>query len=174
MPSFYVRISGMRLPGNSPRSFLFFCFWSALTVGESVGQEAPEPRKPLKVSMQIMAARLLTTVTPQSPAMPKCFDRMVTLDVVVREDGTVASIKVIGGLEEFRESAIEAVRQWTYKPYMEDEKPTAVETTVLVFYPNVGPAGSLFVPDGKGGSKGGKFLPLPSECGPPIQIKKAQ
>jgi hypothetical protein len=35
---------------------------------------------------------------------------MVTLDVVIGEDGKV-SIKVLGGFEEFRESAITAVKQ---------------------------------------------------------------
>jgi TonB family protein len=96
---------------------------------------------------------------------------MVTLDVVIDEDGKVKSIKVLGGFEEFRESAIKAVKQWIYKPYLESGIPVSVETTVMVFYPSVGAPGSFFVSDGKGGVTGGKFLPMPPECGPPIQIK---
>ena len=104
--------------------------------------------------------------------MAKCSNRMVTLDVVIGEDGKVGDIKVLGGFEEFRESAIKAVKQWTYKPYVEGGKPVSVETNILVFYPSVGAAGSLYVPDGKGGVSGGKFLPMPPGCGPPIQIKQ--
>jgi hypothetical protein len=98
---------------------------------------------------------------------------MVTLDVVIGEDGKVAILKVLGGFEEFRESAIKSVKQWTYKPYLENGSPVSVEMTIMVFYPSVGTPGSLYLPDGKGGVKGGKFLPMPPECGPPIQIKQA-
>jgi TonB family protein len=150
---------------------LLCCLLSALATGTCIGQDTPQPM--LKVSAQVMAARLLTTVTPESPKMPKCSNRMVTLDVVIGEDGRVGNIKVLGGFEEFRDSAIKAVKQWTYKPYVENGAPAAVETTILVFYPSEGAAGSLYIPDGKGGVKGGKFLPMPSECGPPIQIKQA-
>jgi TonB family protein len=97
---------------------------------------------------------------------------MVTLDVNIGEDGKVTILKVLGGFEEFRESAIKAVKQWTYKPYLENGTSVSVETTIMVFYPSVGTPGSLFVPDGKGGVKGGQFLPMPSECGQPIQIKQ--
>jgi hypothetical protein len=88
---------------------------------------------------------------------------MVTLDVVVGEDGRVSILKVLGGFEEFKPSAIAAVKQWTYTPYLENGVPVPVETTVLVFYPPAGKPGSLFVPDGKGGVKGGNFLPMPPE-----------
>jgi hypothetical protein len=68
----------------------------------------------------------------------------------------------------FKESAMKAVKQWIYKPYYSNGVPTSVETTILVFFPSVGTPGSLYVPGGKGGVKEGKFLPMPSECGPSI------
>lgn len=142
-----------------------------LVTGVSAGQETSESQQMLKVPAPVMAARLLTTVTPESPKMPKCSNRMVTLDVAIGKDGTVSILKVLGGFEEFKESAIKAVKQWTYTPYLENGIPVSVETTVMVFYPSAGTPGSLYVPDGKGGVKGGKFLPMPPECGPPIQIK---
>jgi len=142
-----------------------------MTTGAVAGQEASDSQQILKVSSTVMAARLLTSVTPESPKMPKCSNRMVTLDVVIGEDGKVRSLKAVAGFEEFKQSAITAVKQWTYKPYLENEVPVPVETTVLVFYPSIGKAGSLFVPDGKGGVKGGDFLPMPSECGPSVEVK---
>jgi hypothetical protein len=156
------------------RSFLFSCLVCVLGTGVVAGQETSESQQMLKVSAQVMAARLLTSVTPESPKMPKCSNRMVTLDVVIGEDGRVRSIKDVDGFEEFKKSATTAVKRWTYKPYLENGVPVPVETTVLVFYPSVGKAGSLFVPDGKGGVKGGSFLPMPSECGPSIEVKPEQ
>jgi TonB family protein len=96
---------------------------------------------------------------------------MVTLKVVVGEDGKVQSLQAVAGFEEFKRSAMAAVKQWTYKPYLENEVPTPVETTVLVFYPSVGTPGSLFVPDGKGGVKEGDFRPMPSGCMPSVEGK---
>jgi TonB family protein len=140
----------------------------------SSGQKAIEP-EPLRVPIQIMSARLLTTVTPERPKKPMatCSNRMVTLDALIGEDGRVRKLKVLGGFEEFQASALAAVKQWTYDPYLVGGVPTAVETTVLVFYPSSGKPGSAFVPDGKGGVKGGDFLALPPECGSPITVKPA-
>jgi TonB family protein len=156
---------------NPMRSLAFLFLWCLLATVTGASQETSVQQQVLKVSAQAMAARLLTTVVPESVKMPKCSNRMVTLDVVIDEDGKVKSIKVLGGFEEFRESAIKAVKQWIYKPYLESGIPVSVETTVMVFYPSVGAPGSFFVSDGKGGVTGGKFLPMPPECGPPIQIK---
>jgi hypothetical protein len=152
-------------------SFLLFCLVCGLPIGVVTGQEISESQQALKVPARVMAARLLTSVTPESPKMPKCSNRMVTLDVVIGDDGSVRSLKALGGFEEFKQSAVTAVKQWTYKPYLQNGVPISVETTVLVFYPSVGKAGSLFVPDGKGGIKGGTFLPMSSECGPSIAVK---
>jgi len=71
------------------RSILFFCLVYVLATGVATAQEAPELPQVLKVSERVMAARLLTTVTPKSLTMPKCSNRMVTLDVVIGEDGKV-------------------------------------------------------------------------------------
>ena len=143
-------------------AYLVLCLFAAnLTPGQEVTES-----QPLKVPFMAMAARLLTTVTPKPSGKPmaKCSDRAVDLDAIIGADGKVKSVKVLGGFEEFQESAMEAVKQWTYKPFLEYGRPIAVETTIMVFYPSSGPAGPLFVPDGKGGVKGGKFVPLPPEC----------
>jgi Gram-negative bacterial TonB protein C-terminal len=155
--------------------FLFLGLCCATAAAVSSAQETAESQQLVKVPMQIMSARLLTTVTPERPKTPmaKCSNRMVTLDVVIGEDGRVKNLKVLGGFREFQESSLTAVKQWTYDPYVVDGAPTAVETKVLIFYPSSGKPGPAFVPDGKGGVKGGDFLPLPPECGPPITVPPA-
>lgn len=153
------------------RLFLVSCLACVLASGVIAGQETSGSQQLLKVSPRLMASRLLTSVTPESPKMPKCSNRMVTLDVVIGADGKVQVIKVLGGFEEFKQSAIAAVKQWTYKPYLENGVPVPVETTVFVFYPSSGKPGSLFIPDGKGGVEGGKFPQMPAECGPSVEVK---
>jgi hypothetical protein len=152
------------------RSAIVYCLMFCTVAGVfALGQAAPEVATLLKVPSPLMAARLLTSVTPEALNMPKCSNRMVTLDAVIGKDGTVQTLKVLGGFEGFKESAVTAVKQWTYTPYLQNGSPVAVETTILVFYPSTGKPGSLFVPDGKGGAKGGSFPPMPPECQPPAK-----
>jgi TonB family protein len=147
------------------RSFFMYLL-CALAIGTSSGQEASKPGDTPKVSSWVMATHLLNTVTPESPKNPiaQCSSAVVNLDVVIEEDGSVSSVKVTSGWEGLQDSAMKAVKQWTYKPYMTNGVPTRVETTVMVLYPHDGKPGPMVVPDGKGGFKGGKFTPMPPEC----------
>jgi TonB family protein len=56
----------------------------------------------------------------------------VMLDCIVREDGTVSDIEVkVSPDPELDQAAIDALRQWKFKPGMKDGKPVAVSTHVL-------------------------------------------
>ncbi|HEY4009687.1 MAG TPA: energy transducer TonB [Acidobacteriaceae bacterium] len=56
----------------------------------------------------------------------------VVLDVFVGPDGAVERAVPISGPEVLRQSATDAVKRWTYKIYLLNGQPTAVETTVVV------------------------------------------
>ena len=56
------------------------------------------------------------------------------LSVVISKDGNVANIRVLSGPPELQQSAIDAVRQWTYKPYLLNGDAIEVKTTVNVIY----------------------------------------
>jgi hypothetical protein len=133
------------------RFLLVFSIVSSSALGSGAAQQAEVSQQPIKVSSQIIAARLLRAVPPKRVKIPKCSNAMVTLDVIIGEDGTVQSLKVVGGWQKFTESAIPAVKRWTYRPYLLNGVAT-------------GNPGPLFVPDGQGGVKGGKFHPMPTEC----------
>ena len=49
-------------------------------------------------------------------------------------DGIIQRLQVLSGPDELQDSAIEAVHQWTYKPYLLNGEPTEVETTITVTY----------------------------------------
>jgi hypothetical protein len=153
------------------RSLVTFFLPLLLAVGINQGQQTPQSEPVLKVSPFEMAARMATTVTPKFPktSMPRCSMRVVNLDAIIGEDGKVKSVKAEDG-EEFRESAIEAVKQWTYKPYLVNGVPTAVETTVGVVYVGDGKSGPFYVTDDKHNITGAK---LPTDCGPSPEIKHA-
>lgn len=62
---------------------------------------------------------------------------MVILQIVVRRDGTIGDITVLRAPSArlgFEESAIEAVRQWRYKPAMQSGRPVDVYLTVQISF----------------------------------------
>jgi TonB family protein len=59
----------------------------------------------------------------------------VVLQAHIGADGRVSSLYVVSGPAMLQQSALEAVRNWTYKPYMLDGVPEEVITTINVFFP---------------------------------------
>ncbi len=58
----------------------------------------------------------------------------VVLDAVIGKDGQISSLKLVSGPPELTKAAWEAVKQWTYKPYLLNGDPVAVQTTITVTF----------------------------------------
>lgn len=144
--------------------FTYLCL-CAMAVSVGLGQDS-SGQLPLKVSPFTLAARLLTTVTPAPPDKPmaKCSVAVVYVDVIIDQNGNVVSAKAVSGWKEFHQSAVTAVKQFTYKPYVKNGATIPVETEVMIAYTSSGSAGPLFIPDDKGGVKGNKSVQLPPSC----------
>jgi TonB family protein len=56
----------------------------------------------------------------------------VVLKAIINTKGDVVELSVIPGDPELTQSAIEAVKQWKYKPFLLDGQPAEVETTVQI------------------------------------------
>ena len=131
--------------------------------------------KPIVVPEKTMAARLLTYETPalsKPTSTNRCSNALAIAHVVVDVDGKVSSAEYVSGYSEFKDPTLAAVRQWSYKPYAVDGKPIVVETQASVFYLGDGESMHVYLPDGKGGTKGGNMISLPSGCGRGPQIKR--
>ncbi len=99
------------------------------------GPSTPAAR-PAKVSAGVMAGSLLTRVNPTYPqaARDAKIQGAVLLHVVIGKDGTIENLQVLSGPKELRASTLDAVRQWTYKPFLLNGDPVEVETTITVNY----------------------------------------
>jgi TonB family protein len=100
---------------------------------DSNAKKAP---KQLTVSPDEMQQNILTKAVPVYPPAAKKakIQGKVVLDAVIGTDGNVENLRVISGPPELQQSALDAVRQWTYKPYLLNGDPIEVETTVNVVY----------------------------------------
>jgi hypothetical protein len=138
-------------------------------------QDGGTPAKAVEVPEIVMAKRLSHVVAPELPkgAIGKCSNALVMLKITVNENGTVGDEEFVSGFSELKESAMTAIKQWTYKPYDQHEKIIAVHTQVSVFYLGDSESFPMYSPDGKGGVKGGNIIPLPPECGSGPAVKRS-
>jgi protein TonB len=62
---------------------------------------------------------------------------VVVLQATIGSKGRVEALRVISGPALLQQAALDAVRQWTYRPYVLNDKPVEVQTTIhVVFAPN--------------------------------------
>ena len=92
----------------------------------------PEPR-PLRVS-RVMEGNLIHRVQPVYPVLAKMarVQGAVVLRAVISQQGTIEGLAVISGPPALVEAAVEAVRQWRYRPYYLNDEPVEVDTQVTV------------------------------------------
>ncbi len=90
----------------------------------------------VRVSSGVMAGHLLSKVDPVYPANAKAehIAGAVVLHAIISEDGMVKDLSVISGPEKLRQSSLDAVRQWIYKPFQLQGKPVEVDTTVTIMF----------------------------------------
>jgi protein TonB len=83
-----------------------------------------------------MSHNLLNKVVPVYPPAAKKakIQGKVVIDAVIGTDGNVENLRVVSGPPELQQSALDAVRQWTYKPYLLNGDPVEVETTINIIY----------------------------------------
>ena len=90
----------------------------------------------MSVSSAEMAADVLTKVPPKYPDAAKKakVQGTVLLKAIIGKDGMVENLQVVSGPKELRSSSLDAVRQWTYKPYLLNGEPVEVKTTINIIY----------------------------------------
>jgi protein TonB len=56
----------------------------------------------------------------------------VVLTAIIDKDGSIENLQLVSGHPILAPAAIEAVKQWRYKPFLLSGQPFEVETTVTV------------------------------------------
>jgi periplasmic protein TonB len=59
---------------------------------------------------------------------------VVVLEAVIAKDGSVQSLRVVTGHALLNQAAIDAVREWRYRPTMLNGEPVEVVTTITVTF----------------------------------------
>jgi protein TonB len=99
---------------------------------------APVPRK-VVVAAGVAASMLKTKIDPVNPPLVGSFPitGIVVLRATISTKGAVEALTVLSGPAALQHAALDAVRHWTYRPYLLNNTPVEVETTInVVFMPN--------------------------------------
>jgi TonB family protein len=92
---------------------------------------------PARIHVKVDDLKITKKVQPHYPASAKKqrIQGRVLLDVIIGKDGTVENIKIKKSVSsDIDQSAIDAVRQWTYEPFLLNGNPVEVQTTVSVTF----------------------------------------
>ena len=105
----------------------------AEAIGATSGDEASARKS---VPPEEMQNNVISKVPPKYPveAKERGIQGVVTLKAVINKQGSVENLNVLTGPKELQQSALDAVRQWVYKPYLVNGEPVEVETTINVTY----------------------------------------
>jgi TonB family protein len=106
---------------------------AAAMAADSTKANKPEPRTVPPDEMQGNRVSGPVPVYPKE-AKEERIQGTVALTAVIGEDGSVEKLTVVSGPKELQQSALDAVRQWVYKPYLVNGDPVEVKTTIKVIY----------------------------------------
>lgn len=107
---------------------------SAPSVPALAKSPEPTPVKRIRVASRVVEANLIHDVPPQYPpeAGRARLEGPVVLMAVIGQDGTVKDVRVESGLPILAQAAIDAVKQWRYKPYLIDGEPVEVDSRITI------------------------------------------
>ncbi|MGO9442043.1 MAG: energy transducer TonB [Terriglobales bacterium] len=88
----------------------------------------------VRVSAGVQQGNLISQVKPTYPAIAKSarIQGAVVLQAEISKQGTIENLRVISGHPMLVQNALDAVKQWRYKPYLLNGEPVPVETTITV------------------------------------------
>jgi protein TonB len=88
----------------------------------------------VRVSQGVTQGLLLRKIQPNYPPLARQarIQGSVLLQAEISKDGSIQNLRLISGHPMLAPAAIEAVKQWKYKPYILNGEPVEVETQITV------------------------------------------
>jgi TonB family protein len=105
-----------------------------VTAPGAMAPAVPSTGQTIRVGGNVQAANLIRKVTPVYPADAKSarIQGTVQLNATIAPDGTVQDLQVTSGHPLLAQAALDAVRQWVYRPTLLNGAPVTVVTTIDV------------------------------------------
>jgi protein TonB len=121
------------VPGGQAGGVVGGVLGSIVNAAPTAVPKAATPQR-VKVSAGVTSGLLIRKITPNYPPLAKQarIQGSVVLQAVIGKDGTIQNLRAVSGHPMLIQSAIDAVRQWKYKPYFLNGEAVEVDTQVTV------------------------------------------
>ena len=88
----------------------------------------------MKLSQGVSQGLLIKRVQPTYPqaALAAHTQGAVQIEATINKEGNVTNLKVLRGDAVLARAALDAVRQWRYKPYYLNGEPVEIQTQITV------------------------------------------
>jgi protein TonB len=98
------------------------------------GNAATPVLQDLHVSQGVSRGLLVKEVQPAYPASARQMriEGAVDLLATISKNGDISAVKVLDGNAQLAHAAVDAVKQWKYKPYLLNGEPVEIQTQVTV------------------------------------------
>jgi TonB family protein len=103
---------------------------------EAAKPDQPKPSTRVSVPAEEMQGRLERKVLPVYPQLARQahIQGEVIFDADIAKDGVVETLRTVSGHPLLLPAAVDAVKQWRYKPYLHNGEPVAVDTKIVVSF----------------------------------------
>ena len=97
---------------------------------------ATETPRRVSISAGVAAGMIIHKETPIYPVDAKSahVQGTVVLGAIIGTDGTVKDLHVVQGPDLLQQAALDAVKQWRYRPYLLNGDPVEVRTTINIIF----------------------------------------
>lgn len=127
-------VAGFSVTDSNDNSAVLITFASPNQEPADRAFEAAPGPGPIRVGGNIQQQNLLQQIKPVYPPLAKQaqIQGVVVLEAEISKEGRVDNLKVITGHPLLIQAAIDAVKQWVYKPVLLNGEPVGVVTTITV------------------------------------------
>jgi TonB family protein len=114
------------LGGNGPNASMF----------NGHSQPTVKVSRPVPISSGIATGMLIQSTPPVYPPLARTAHVAGTVEVhaTIATNGTIKDLRAVSGPAMLRQAAVDAVRNWRYKPYRLNDQPVEVETTINIVF----------------------------------------
>ncbi|HKH98364.1 MAG TPA: TonB family protein [Candidatus Sulfotelmatobacter sp.] len=121
------------VPGGVPGGSMGGVIGSVLSSTPVAVPKIATPQR-VRVSSGVSQGLLIRRVNPVYPPLARQarIQGVVILQAQISKDGSIENLQLISGHPMLAPAAIEAVKQWRYKPYLLNGEPVEVDTQVQV------------------------------------------
>jgi len=121
------------VPGGVPGGTMGGVLGSVMSSVPTAVPKVAAPQR-VRVSQGVSQGLLIHKVQPQYPPLARQarIQGVVVLQALIGKDGSIQNLHVVSGHPMLTNAALEAVKEWRYKPYYLNGEPVEVETTINV------------------------------------------